>query len=193
MRQERYKEAVPAYDAAIERDAKYYEHFLGRGLASDHLGQCRQARRDLVRSNRLLPTAVASYFLGSIVLENGNRAEVKRLFKAASGGDGEIGRKARMAYIKLDIVDAPGRYVTTEILFGKNYAFLKVTNLTRLELRDVVVRIDAAINGKPVHPKLYQISQLTPKAFSTVGTGVFYLEEDAVEVEAHILQASPAS
>lgn len=190
--QGQHEEALRAYDAAIERDSGYFRHHLGRGLAHNTLGHSALARRDLERSNSLFPTAAASYALGGIALENGERAEAKRLFRAASEAGGAIGRDARAAYIKLDIVDAPGRYVTTEAFLASGQVVVEVQNSTGYELRDVVVRIDAAINGIPTYPRQHQIARLPANAFRVVRTGIPVGVEDTVEVEARILQAEPA-
>ena len=191
--QGRYEEAVRAYDEAIDRDGLYYEYYLGRGLVYDDLGQRVQAQRDLEFSYGLLPTAASSYSLGGFALEDGKRAEAKRLFWAASATSGEIGNMAREAYIKLDIADDPGRYVATEIYFEKNHVVITVENSTGQELRDVMVRIDATINKKPVEPRLRQIERLAAKELKVVQPGIRYREEDEVEVETNVLQARPAS
>lgn len=191
--QGRYKEAVRAYNQAIDRDGSYYEYYLGRGLVYDDLGQSARAKRDLEISNGLLPTAAASYSLGGFALEEGKREEAKRLFWAASDAGGEIGKMAREAYIKLDIVDDPGRYVATEIYFENDHVVITVENSTWHELRDVVVRIDATINKKPVEPRLRQVDRLEAKALEVVQPGIHYREEDEVEVETSVLQARPAS
>ena len=188
-----YGEAVSAYDAAIERDAGYYEHYLGRGLAYEKLGQRARARSDLERSNSLLPTAAASHSLGGIALADGDRAEAKRLFKAASQVRKGIGRKARKAYIKLDIADAPGRYIATEAFLGRGEVMVKVQNPTRHELRDIVVRIDATINGRQIRPLLRQIARLSANSFKIVRTGMRYRDKDTVGIKAHVVQAAPSS
>ena len=187
-----YEEALQAYDAAIERDAGYFGHHLGRGLAHDNLGHPVLARRDLERSNSLLPTAAASYALGGIALADGKRSEAKRLFRTASGAGGAIGRNAREAYIKLDIVDTPGKYVTTEAFVAIGQVVVRVQNSTAYELRDVVVRIDVAINGISAYSRLHQIAQFPANASRVVQTGIRYREQDTVDVEAHIQQATPA-
>ena len=192
-RRGQYEEAVRTYSAAIERDGGYYKYYLDRGLAYDSLGQREQARRDLERSNSLLPTAVASYALGNIVLADGERAEAKRLYRAASTGGGDIGDDARRAYIKLDIADAPDRYVTTETFIENGRVIVKIENTTSYRLRDVAVRIDITINGKRVRPRLQEIARLEDHDFRIVRTGVPYRENDTLEINVRILRAKPAS
>lgn len=186
-----YEEATREYDMAIERDPNYYEHFLSRGLVYNSLGQRARAQLDLERSNSLLPTALASYTLGGIALADSKRTQAKRLFKDASTASGEIGSAARESFVKLDIVDAPERYVSAEPFFEDGQIVLEIENLTEYELRDILVRIDAEINEKPAYRRL-PLSKLTPNATKVVESGLRYKEEDAVEVEARVLQATPA-
>lgn len=193
MRQKRYQDAVRAYDAAIKRDAGYYGHYLGRGLVYRKLGRRTRARNDLERSNTLLRTAAATYALGRIALADGERAHAKRLFGAASNTRTELGKLSREAYVKLDIDDAPGRYVSANAFVSKGRIVVKVTNSTRHEIRDIVVRIDAAVNGAKLRPRLRQIPRLRANAFTVLRTGIRHREKDKVDVRARILRARAAS
>lgn len=58
-----FKAATAQFDLAIDRDPHYYEYYLGRGLANAKLGNTPDARTDLLRSNQLLPTAIANQAL----------------------------------------------------------------------------------------------------------------------------------
>ena len=78
--QKRYQDAIGSYDEAIKHDDNYYDYYLGRGVAHSRLNQTALARQDLQRSNKLLPTAAAANELGKLALNDGNRAEAKRLF-----------------------------------------------------------------------------------------------------------------
>ena len=192
----RHKEAVREYDVAIQRSPGYYAHFLGRGLAYNQLGQPKQAARDLERSNQLLPTAVASYHLGGLVLADGNRAYAKRLFKEASVVGGEIGGAAGAAYVKLDIADAPQEYVRVEPFFEDDSdgaggeIVVEVENPTAYALQDVVVRISATVNEQPLYRRL-SLDRLNAGAVEVVSSGIRYRAEDAAEVEARVLRAAP--
>ena len=192
-RQGNHEAALRAYDEAVERDSGYYEHYLGRGLAYHNLGNRVRARSDLERSNELLATAAASFSLGEIALADGERAKAKRLFEAVSQTGGEIGEEAREIYIKLDIPDAPERYVTAETFFEHDQVIVMVRNSTGYELRNIVVRIDSAINGNHAYPRLHEVVRLAAHAFEIVRTGIHLQENGTVEVEVRILHAEPAS
>ena len=189
-RQGQYHAAVRAYDEALARDETYYEHYLGRGLAYVNLKRTGNARQDFERSLEILPTAVASFALGGLVLDDGDREQAKRLFRAASRSRGDIGRKAREAFIKLDVVDLPGRYVTAKPFVRNGRMVLKVTNTTGVDLRNVRMDIQGTINGTPIRPQVRHLSHLAAMSFRVVETGVAFWK-DKVEIDARILQATP--
>src|SRR5690606_23766038 len=66
--QRSYRAAIDNYDAALRLDDDYFDYYLGRGVAHARLNQNREARADLERSSRLLPTALAMNELGKISL-----------------------------------------------------------------------------------------------------------------------------
>ncbi len=192
-RQGRYQAAISAFDAAICRDSGYHEHYLGRGLAYDHLGQRTNARRDLERSSNLLPTAEASFSLAGIALDEGDRERAKRLYLTVSRARGELGGEAREAYVKLDVVDFPGRHVTADVFFDEDQVVLKVANSTMHELMDVMIEIETIVNGVPGRPRLREVAPIGARSFEVVETGIFYREDDDLEVKPRIIRARPTT
>lgn len=55
-KQKKWQQAVPHYDAAIQRDSEYFYPYLRRGESYKALGQNDKAKADLNRSVELLPT-----------------------------------------------------------------------------------------------------------------------------------------
>lgn len=193
LRQERNSAALRAYDAAIARDpGGYYAHFLGRGIAHRNLGQYGAARRDLARSNHLLPTAEAAYNLGSIVLADGNRAYAKRLFRDASGAGGNFGNTARAAFVRLDLADQPARYVNVDILFAQRQVMITVQNSTAYALRNLAFDIEAKINEDTTSRRL-SLQRLPAKAERILHSGIRYQDADAVEATAWVIRAETAA
>ncbi len=191
-RQGRHDEAIRAYDSAIRRDPNYYEHYLGRGLALDRIGERAEARDDLTRSYNLLPTAGAAYSLGTISLAEGNREDAKSLFEEASAAGGEIGGLAREAYVWLDIVDAPGKYVSAQPFFAHGRVFVRLTNSTGYEIRDIAVHLDATVNGWSVYARPDGLDRLPGHGWADVETGLRYSEDARVRVTARVVGARPA-
>ena len=191
-RRSQFAKAVEAYNAAIKRDAAYYEHFLGRGLAYDALGRRSQARRDLERSMELLPTALASHALGHIALAEGDRARAKSLFGSVAKVGGDIGEAARKSYILLDLADAPSRYVTTRPFLDNGRIVVELTNRTPYQLADVAVRLEARHKSKSLHRTLSQ-RRLAGNGVVVLESGLWYRGKDKIHVDVKILRARPVA
>ena len=188
--QGRHGEALRSYDAAVERNPDYFAHYLGRGLSHDALGELRLARSDLTRSNALLPTPIANYKLGGYALAGGERAEAKRLFEAASEVSGELGSAARNAYVRLDVEDAPWRYLEAKPFFEDGRVVVEVSNTSDYRLADIVVRVHVEINGESFYRRL-TLQRLRSGYYDVLESGIRYREEDEVRAETLVLEAGP--
>jgi predicted Zn-dependent protease len=102
LQQDRNKEAVPALDKAIAANPNFFRPYMYRGMAYKELGNTTNAARDLVASQRLLPTQEASEQLGEIALAKGDRNTARTYFQEVVAGGGEAGEraKARLAQIQ---------------------------------------------------------------------------------------------
>ena len=187
---DRHGDAVRAYDAAIERDPDYYAHYLGRGLSRETLGQRRLARGDLLRGNSLLPTPFVSYKLGGYALADGNRVEAKRLFQAASQASGDLGTAGRIAFARLDIEDAPGKYLKTELYLEDGQIIVKVTNGSGFHLADIVIGVDVEINGQRAQRQI-GLDRLDSGYYEVLKSGIYYRSEDDVKAGTRVLGAAP--
>lgn len=96
--------ALGYYQRAIALDGNYYGPFLGGGVAQFRLGNKAKAQEWLTRSNDLLPTAPAVYYLGSIAKDRGDLAGARRYFQAVAGSQGEYGRMATAELQRMDQV-----------------------------------------------------------------------------------------
>jgi len=94
-RQERWREAVSHYDAALARNERYFRFHLQRGLTHHRLDAPDRARRDLEASNELLPTASAHSTLGDIALDQDRREDAIAHYRVAAGSDSPAGEHAR--------------------------------------------------------------------------------------------------
>ncbi len=102
LQQDRNKEAIPALDRAIAANPNFFRPYIYRGMAYKELGNSGNAERDLVASQRLLPTQQASEQLGEIALAKGDRNTARAYFQqvAASGGEAGERAKARLAQLQ---------------------------------------------------------------------------------------------
>lgn len=99
--QKKNKEALTAFDRAVQANPQFFRPYVYRGLVQRQLGNTDQAERDFIASQRLLPTQLASYHLGEINLAKGQRNQAVTYFQQAAQGGGEIGEAAKGQLAKL--------------------------------------------------------------------------------------------
>ena len=146
--QRRYRAAIDNYDEALERDADYFDYYLGRGVAYARLEENRAARADLERSADLLPTAIAMNELGKLSLAEGDREAAKQYFQQASAAQGLVGQEAQGAFMQLDVQDNPGAYVQAQVFADERGRILaRVSNRSSVGMRAVRVDFAAVVNG----------------------------------------------
>ncbi len=95
LQQKKTDEAVGAFDQAIQSNPKYFKPYVLRGIAYHEEGKRDLAEKDLLTSQRYLPTQIATYYLGEISLAKGNRSQAAQYFQQAAQGGGEIGEAAK--------------------------------------------------------------------------------------------------
>jgi predicted Zn-dependent protease len=95
LQQDRNKEAIPALDKAIAANPNFFRPYIYRGMAYKELGNSGNAERDLVASQRLLPTQEASEQLGEIALTKGDRNTARAYFEQVAAAGGEAGERAK--------------------------------------------------------------------------------------------------
>lgn len=95
LQQKKDSEAVVALDRAIQANPQYFKPYVFRGIAYKQLGKNDMAEKDLLTSQRYLPTQIATYYLGEVSLAKGNRSKAAQYFQQAAQGGGEIGEAAK--------------------------------------------------------------------------------------------------
>jgi predicted Zn-dependent protease len=95
LQQDKTSEAVTALDRAVQANPKYFKPYVVRGIAYSQLGKNDMAEKDLLTSQRYLPTQIAAYYLGEVSLAKGNRSQAAQYFQQAAQGGGEIGEAAK--------------------------------------------------------------------------------------------------
>lgn len=188
--QSRLHEAIESYAGAIDRNASYFAHYLGRGLSFEEMGYLDRARSDFRQSNRLFQTPIASYKLGGYALSEGSRDEAKRQFEFASQGSGELGKAALNAYVRLDIEDSPWQYLEVESVFEDSQIVVEVSNSSGYPIEDIVVQVRAEINGNSVTRNL-NLDQLDSGYYDVLESDIYYRSDDDVRVRTRVIQATP--
>ncbi len=191
-----YAEAVRVYAAAIDRDPHYYAYYLRRGLCHESLGQKRLAQDDLARSNSLLPTPFSSYKLGAYALAEGDRAEAKRQFEIARRAPGGLGAAAHRAYSRLDLEDAPWKYLTARLGSDTGQVVLHVVNRSDYPVADIVVQVEMEVDGVTSYRRL-SVNRLGAGEYDTLETGIYRgignegIPEFVTVAWAQIVEAAP--
>jgi predicted Zn-dependent protease len=172
--QRSYRAAIDNYDQALQRDANYFDYYLGRGVANARLNQNRQARADLERSASLLPTAIAMNELGKISLVENDRNAAKQYFQNAASAQGPVGQEAQRAFLALDVQDNPAGYLQAQVFADQNGRVVaRVTNHSPVALNDI--RVDfAAVIGGAVRRESRAIRSLPGGAAVDLGSGLAF-------------------
>ncbi len=181
LAQGKFDSATAEFNRALDRDANYFEYYLGRGLAKSKLGRPVEARADFERSNQLLPTAVASNALGELSLAAGERGVAKAYFQAAMSAQGPVGQNASNAFVQLDVADNPGRYIEARPVFTEGRQLLAViTNRTNLAINNIQVEFQVTSNGNRIR-RVVSIPSLAPGQGGSLPSGWEFGAADVIE------------
>ena len=191
LAQNQYGLATEQFNSALDRDPRYYEYYLGRGIARAKMGRVAEARSDLEHSNQLLPTAIANNELGQLSLAAGNAPLAKQYFQTAMSAKGPIGEYATTAFLKLDIRDNPGNYITAQPIVTEDGRMLAIiTNRTSYRVSDVRVQFAATANGQQMH-RTVTVNTIAPGQQGTIASGWQFGPTDAVgDLRAGVTSAS---
>jgi predicted Zn-dependent protease len=94
-RLKQWSDADADFTNAINRNPGYYRHHLARGALRFERKQYREAQRDLEASRRLLPTPLASLYLGEIAQADGATRQADTYYREAAADNGPVGQLAR--------------------------------------------------------------------------------------------------
>jgi predicted Zn-dependent protease len=157
--QKRLDDAIINYDRAIKLQDNLFSLYLSRGLTHVALKNHDQAKSDLNASNELLPTSVAYNELGKIAEAEGDSAAAIKYYETAASGGGDTGRQAMANLVRLDLPNAPEKYLLAELARDAEGVIMRVTNRTPLDLADV--RVDVVLawasGEERLTPKLAEV------------------------------------
>lgn len=138
--------AIEAYSAAISRNPDFFSHHLARGIQYFQQGKSNSAHSDLLRSHQLLPTPIASLYLGDIAAARGERQTAITYYQEAANAPGDIGQQARTRLAELQLSEAPSKYIRSSLALGAGGMLqLSVQNQSATAVDGVVVQISEAI------------------------------------------------
>lgn len=141
-KQGREREAVEAFDQALQRQPDYFHYYLQRGLSHQALGDTTSANVDLERSVALLPTAPALNSLGQLALNRGDRTRAMEYFSSAAGSDSAAGRQAHASLVRLDLSTNPEKYLKVDFALDRQGQLIaRLANQTPVAVGDITLEV----------------------------------------------------
>ena len=101
LQQEKTAEAETALSKAVQANPEYFSPRVYRGIAYKLQGKNDAAEQDLLAAQKLLPTQMATYYLGEVALAKGNRTNAATYYQQAAQSGGEIGAAAEKRLAQL--------------------------------------------------------------------------------------------
>ena len=95
-------EAISSFNRAIAANQNYYRPYLFRGMLHLKRGNLEIAQQDLSASNRLLPTADATFGLGDIAQRQGDTQTALRYYQAVANSRSSLAPAARERIARLE-------------------------------------------------------------------------------------------
>ena len=142
QKNKRLKSAITQYNKAVGLNPEFFYYYLQRGLVSESLGLAAQARTDLERSVKLLPTADAYNSLGNLSRKAGRLDEAKLYYVKVAGTQGELGKQAYGALVDLDLKENPGKYIQVNVgRDGEGRIVAQISNPTPRNIGGLVLVI----------------------------------------------------
>lgn len=94
--------AERSFSEAAKYNPEYYMGHLGLGLSKYQKRDLSGAQRSLNASMKILPTEMATYYLGELALAKNDVQTAKHYFQQLAGGQSELAQKARSVLTKME-------------------------------------------------------------------------------------------
>ncbi len=115
LKNKQYQQAKQQFTTSIELNPNFFYSYLQRGQTEHQLKQNTQAKADLNRSLKLLPTGNAYYVLGNIAKAENDVTKAKEYYAKVASNKGELGIAAYAALLELDLKDNPDKYLKLRV------------------------------------------------------------------------------
>ncbi|MFA5630042.1 MAG: M48 family metalloprotease [Porticoccaceae bacterium] len=143
--------AQQAFTTAIGKNPNYFSHYLARGVLLYKEGKKTAARPDLQRSYELLPTNAASYYLGEMAYSAGDTKKALGYYQQVAQMDNAMGRDARQKMVRMELPQAPHKYIPSQTYIGKDgYLRVVIQNQAGVEVAGVRIELAQASGGSKV-------------------------------------------
>jgi predicted Zn-dependent protease len=167
--------AEKAFSTAIRKNPDLFSAYLYRGLVRFDQGNKTGAKGDLEKSYQLLPTPPASYYLGEIALDSGDKQAAVRYFQTAAQGNDELAKKAQSRLAVLELSTSPHKYILSQAYVGDDgYLRVVVQNNSPVTVTSVKLQLAEMANAYMVESSttLNGPKQLKPGKKATIKTRI---------------------
>lgn len=183
---EEYKNAEKAYTTAIRKNDKFFSPYLARGVMFYERGERSRAKSDLQRSNELLPTPTANYYLGELSLQGKQYDQANSYFKLAANAGGALGNQSQQRLRELQLQMQPQTFLTLSPSVSRSgYLLVKVTNTSPRAMDRIIVEVSGGSTRKTI--RLPAI--LKANSAATINTGIAYKSEAQINYRLAALKA----
>ena len=136
------KTALAHYSKAMRLNNDFFYYPLKKGIVNEKLGKRQQAKQDLDKSIKLLPTANAYNSLGNIARSERRYADAKSYFAKAAQDKTDTGKLAYASLVELDLADNPGNYLKLKLgVDASKRVVAQVSNSTPKNISGIVLGV----------------------------------------------------
>jgi predicted Zn-dependent protease len=147
LQRKNYRAALEHYQRSLELNGTYFKPYLQSGLARYALGERDAAKALFARSNELLPTATAAYYLGRLSEDAGDVDRALEFYQTAAGSNSDIGRASGRQMAVLDVPRHPAKYLAIEPRAdAQGQIWIAVQNSAPVAVRAIQLRV-AIVNS----------------------------------------------
>lgn len=140
--------AEKAFTTAIGKNPDYFAPYLYRGALRFEQKKFNGAKADLQKSQQLLPTQAASYFLGGIALQEGDRQSAIKYLQSAAQGNNEMAKKAQGELAVLELEQNPAKYIPSGLSLSRDgYLLVTVQNNSPVTVTGIVLQVTKMQNA----------------------------------------------
>ena len=167
--------AEKAFTTAIRKNPDLFSAYLYRGMIRFDQGNKTGAKGDLEKSYQLLPTPPASYYLGEIALDSGDKQTAVRYFQTAAQGNDELAKKAQSRLAVLELSTSPHKFILSQVYVGDDgYLRIVIQNNSPVTVTSVKVQLAEMANAFMVASSttLNGPKQLAPGQKATIKTRI---------------------
>jgi predicted Zn-dependent protease len=99
-----HRAAMSELDQALQKNPKYYEFYLQKGMIEGARGNTLAAKYNFTRSAQLLPTASAHHALGMMALQEGATQQGINHLRIAAGSESDAGNQSRAMLARMGLL-----------------------------------------------------------------------------------------